>query len=146
MIIVMDCPECGASAKACESRFQELLAREFADPGFGAVHHLTVTAYMLQHSSKLSREGWLWERELLRAFLVEDKTPAVVRKQTRGAMDSGRRRFKIRSTGGQPLFEKRAWAKTILDVRTGRADLYCEDVAAWAKAVLDEAEAIVTPG
>ena len=74
----MSCPECGAADNLCQSRFDEFLVLEFTDPGYGAVHHLTVTAYMLQHSSKLTREGWLHERELLREFLVENKPPAFI--------------------------------------------------------------------
>ncbi len=50
------CPECGAPDSACEARFHELLALEFEEAGYGAVHHLTVATYMLQHSSKLTRE------------------------------------------------------------------------------------------
>ena len=64
----MDCPECGAPAGKCESRYHECLVKEFSEPGYGAVHHLTVSAYMLQHSSKLTREGWLFERDLLNDF------------------------------------------------------------------------------
>src|SRR5919108_6330760 len=75
---MMNCPECGAPNSACETRFHEFLIKEFENPSYGAVHHLTVTAYMLQHSSKLSREGWLHERDLLREFLVEKKPPAFI--------------------------------------------------------------------
>jgi hypothetical protein len=56
----MNCLECGATSKACESQFHEFLAKEFTDPKYWAVHHLTVSAYMIQHSSKLTPEGWLY--------------------------------------------------------------------------------------
>ena len=62
------CPECGAKSTpeiSCQTIFDECLIKEFTEPDFGAVHHLTVAAYMLQHSSKLSREGWLSMRQLL---------------------------------------------------------------------------------
>ena len=74
----MDCPECGAPDLLCKTRFDEFLVLEFTDTGYGAVHHLTVTAYMLQHSSQLTREGWLHERELLREFIIENKPPAFI--------------------------------------------------------------------
>lgn len=45
------CPHCGV--EACEAKFQECLDRDFADPDYGVVHHLTVGAYMLQHSRYL---------------------------------------------------------------------------------------------
>ena len=50
---------------------------------------------MLQHSSKLTREGWLHERNLLKEFLVENKPPAYIRKQNKDLVDSGKRTFKI---------------------------------------------------
>lgn len=141
----MDCPECGAPDTACEARFHELLAKEFSDPGYGAVHHLTVTAYMLQHSSKLSREGWLYERDLLRDFLIEKKPPAFVRRQNLGIVDSGKRKFNINSSTGKPLFDKSTWAKTIIDVDTDDANNYCRDITEWAKAVLEEVT-LLMPG
>jgi len=136
----MICPECGAAD--CQSRFDEFLVFEFTDPGYGFVHHLTVAAYMVQHSSKLTREGWLHERELLREFLVENKPPAYIRKQNKDLVDSGKRTFKIKSRDGKPVIDKTSWTKTILDVRTENADAYCEDVNAWARAVLEDAEMV----
>lgn len=136
----MICPECGAVN--CRSRFDEFLVLEFTDAGYGAVHHLTVTAYMLQHSSQLTREGWLHERELLREFLVDNKPPAFIRKQNRDLVDSGRRTFKIKSRDGQRSIQKSTWTKTILDVRAENAEEYCADVTHWARSVLEDAEAI----
>ena len=138
----MNCPECGAPEILCKPRFDEFLVLEFTDAGYGVVHHLTVVAYMLQHSSKLTREGWLHMRGLLREFLVENKPPAFIRRQNRDLVDSGKRKFKIASKDGVPIINKSAWMKTILDVRTGNAEVYCEDVTAWAKSVLEEAELI----
>ncbi len=139
----MNCPECGAPETLCQTRFDEFLALEFTDAGYGAVHHLTVTAYMIQHSSKLTREGWLHERELLREFLVENKPPAFIRKQNRDLVDSGKRTFKIKSRDGLPVINKTSWTKTILDVRTENVEVYCADVSAWARSVLVEAQGII---
>jgi hypothetical protein len=139
---VPNCPECGATDALCQSRFDEFLALEFTDPGYGAVHNLTVAAYMLQHSSKLTKEGWLYERELLRAFLIENKSPSFIRRQNRDKVDSGKRDFKIKSKTGQPVIEKTAWAKTILDVHAENAEIYCADVTAWARSALEESEKI----
>ena len=138
----MNCPECGAPETLCQTRFDEFLALEFTDAGYGAVHHLTVTAYMIQHSSKLTREGWLHERELLREFLVENKPPAFIRKQNRDLVDSGKRTFKIKSRDGLSVINKSTWTKTIIDVRTENAEVYCADVSTWATAVLEDAETI----
>lgn len=136
----MDCPECGAPDNLCQTRFDEFLVLEFTDPGYGAVHHLTVTTYMLQHSSKLTQEGWLHERELLREFLVENKPPAYIRRQNRDLVDSGKRTFKIKSRDGKRVIEKSTWKKTILDVRIENAGVYREDVNAWAMSVLEDVQ------
>jgi hypothetical protein len=138
----MNCPECDAPDSACEARFNECLALEFSNAAYGAVHHLTVTAYMLQHSSKLTREGWLHERMLLREFLVDNRPPAFIRQQDKDLVDSGKRAFKIKSTDGVPVISKTIWTKTILDVRMETTEDYCEDVTAWARSVLEESENI----
>jgi hypothetical protein len=140
--VLMNCPECGASKILCKTRFDEFLVLEFTDAGHGAVHHLTVAAYMLQHSSKLTREGWLHERELLREFLVENKPPAYIRKQNKALVDSGKRTFKIKSKDGKPVINKTSWTRTILDVQMENAETYCEDVNAWARSVLEDAESV----
>ena len=138
----MNCPECGAPHISCKTRFDEFLVLEFTDADYGAVHHLTVAAYMLQHSSKLTREGWLHMRGLLREFLVENKPPEFIRKQNRDLVDSGKRKFKITSKDGLPVIQKATWIKTILDVRSENAEVYCKDVSMWARTVLEEAETI----
>jgi hypothetical protein len=138
----MNCPECGASDNLCQARFDEFLILEFTDAGYGAVHHLTVAAFMMQHSSKMTREGWLFERGLLREFLVENKPPAYIRKRNKDVVDSGKRAFKIKSKTGVPVINKATWTKTILDVRVENAEAYYEDINAWAQSVLEESEKI----
>ena len=137
-----NCPECGAQDNLCQSRFDEFLILEFTDAEYGAVHHLTVATFTVQHSSKMTREGWQYERDLLREFLVEKKTPAMLRKQIRETVDSGKRTFKFKSKTGLPVINKTAWARTILDVRAQNAEVYREDINAWARSVLEEAEAV----
>ncbi|HJS17926.1 MAG TPA: DUF5946 family protein [Anaerolineales bacterium] len=138
----MNCPECGAQDHLCQARFDEFLVLEFTDAGYGAVHHLTVATYMLQHSSKMTCEGWLHERELLREFLVENKSPQSIRRQNKDLVDSGKRTFKFKSKDGLPVVDKTTWTKTILDVRTENAEVYCKDVTAWARSALEESEKI----
>ena len=135
----MNCPECGAPENTCETRYHEFLVKEFTDAGYGVVHHLTVAAYMVQHSSKMTREGWLHECELLREFLVENKPLSFIKKQNKDLVDSGKRRFKIKSKTGLPVIDKTSWRKTILNVRAENAEVYCEDITAWARSVLEEA-------
>jgi hypothetical protein len=90
----------------------------------------------------LTHEGWLHERELLREFLIENKPPALIRKQNKDLVDSGKRKFKIKSRDGLPVISKTIWTKTILDIRAENSDAYCEDVTAWARSTLEEAETI----
>ena len=138
----MTCLDCGAPDNTCGTRFQEFLIKEFEEAGYGAVHHLTVATYMLQHSSRLTSEGWLFERELLREFLVENKSPEFIRKQNKDLVDSGKRTFKFKSKDGKPVIHKTTWMKTIFDVRTENAKVYCEDVTAWARSALDEVQGL----
>ena len=107
---------------------------------YGAVHNLTVATYMLQHSSKMSREGWRYERDLLREFIVEKKSPSLIRQQVKDSVDSGKRTFKFKSKDGKPVINKSTWMKTILDVRTEDAETYCADVTAWASSVLEDVQ------
>lgn len=139
---MVNCPECGAPETLCRARFDEFLALEFTDANYGAVHHLTVAAYMIQHSSQLTREGWLHERGLLKEFLLEHKTPAFIRKQNKDPLDNSRRTFKIKSRDGKPVINKTSWTKTILDVRAESAEVYCTDVSAWARSVLLDAQEV----
>ncbi len=139
------CIECGAPDNLCKLHFHECIAKEFEDPGYGRVHNLTVSTSMLQHSSKLTREAWLYERDLLREFLIGDRSPEQIRKDQADVVDNGRRKFKIKSTTGQPVIPLTSWARTVLDVRLENPADYCEDVIAWASATLAEAEQLLVP-
>jgi len=50
------CAECGAQIEGgnvgCEALFNELGARDFSDPRYGATHELLVDAYCLQHPER----------------------------------------------------------------------------------------------
>jgi hypothetical protein len=137
-----NCPECSAPDTLCQTRFDEFLVLEFTDAGYGAVHHLTVATFMVQHSSRMTREGWMYERDLLREFLVENKPPQLVRKQIKDSVDSGKRTFKFKSKTGAPVINKTTWTRTILDVRAEDAAIYREDINAWARSVLEDAEGL----
>lgn len=90
----------------------------------------------------MSKEGWLFERELLREFVVEKKSPDLMRQQNKDSVDSGKRTFKFKSKDGKPVINKSTWTKTILDVRTENAEVYCEDITAWAKSALEDVEGL----
>ena len=139
------CPECGAESTSemnCQAFFDTCLSAEFSDPGFGSVHHLTVAAFMLQHSTRLSQAGWLATRQLLREFLIENKSPVLIKRQNKGFVDSGKRKWKITSRDGQAFIDRKVWTKTILDVRLNDSVAYCTDIAAWARSVLLDSETV----
>lgn len=136
------CPGCGTAELQCEARFHRFLALEYSDSAYGAVHHLTVATYMLQHSSKLTAEGWLFERDLLKRFLEMGASPSEVRRKIASDVDSGRRAFKIKSDDARPLFDRPAWKRTIMDVRHEGPQDYCSDITDWARATLVDSEQV----
>ncbi len=143
-MIARRCLQCGAlldSVDSCAAFFDQCLALEFTDSRYGAVHHLTVPAYYLQHPSRLSRDGWRLMRETLRAFVVEGKTPAQMRSAAAIAAKP------LRLTKGIPMAFKKPihWRKTVADVRLDAPAHYCTDVQAWAAAVLEDALSIDLP-
>ncbi len=89
------CPRCGAeypSAEAYQQRFERCLALEYENPiAFGAIHHLSVACYMLQHNA-YSRDVWLIDRDMLAQFVRDGVTPVEMRRQIRARFDSGRRK------------------------------------------------------
>jgi hypothetical protein len=136
------CPGSGAavsSGEPCRGRFDRCLAKEFEDwTGYGEVHHLSVTAYMLQHPGDYSRDGWLEARRRLADYLLAGKPPAEVRRENRGRLDSGRRSWRMTRGGRVALPAGFSWSKTIADVRLDNPEVYCADVVEWARAVLSD--------
>lgn len=92
-------PNRGRGVKTASLGIAQAVLRVAADrTGYGAIHHLTVPAYMLQHPSRYSREGWLEARRLLAAFLA-GKAPAEVRRQSRVRLDRWQRPWRM--SGGE---------------------------------------------
>jgi hypothetical protein len=140
------CPKCGAqrpTGETCRERFDLFLAKEFENPGtYGAVHHLTVASYMLQHNG-YSREAWPKVREMLRQFIEDGLTPAEARRQNRQQVDSGKRTWKV--TGGEklPQVDAITWSRTVADVRLETVEQYHANITAWARSVLADTEELV---
>jgi len=72
---IFTCPSCGANVfggmDGCNKLFEDILTLEYGDPSCGAVHLLSVDAFVLQHSEMhgprsnafhLIRLGWLLEK------------------------------------------------------------------------------------
>jgi hypothetical protein len=137
------CPLCHAeypSGETCQERFETCLALEFENPGtYGAVHHLTVACFMLQHN-RYSREGWLQARALLAGFVDHGANPDRVRREHRQAMDGRQRTWSFTRCDKLAEFDRIVWTRTIADLHTGEPVRYCEDVQAWAESVLSDTE------
>ncbi len=144
--MLQKCLQCGAEVplgRQCRDRFDLCLAYEYENPiTFGAVHHLTVACYMLQHNA-YSRKVWLEAREMVAQFMQQGITPADMRKQNHQRFDSGQRKWSI--TKGEKLseFDTIIWSRTIADVRLDSPEIYCADVKRWAISVLEDTADLV---
>jgi hypothetical protein len=149
------CPLCHANLppnQSCQDIFDQCLALEFEHPSaFGAVHHLTVLCYYLQHNL-YSPQGWLEGRRLLERFVQEGASPDEVRKQAGPRLQSGKRSWRV--TGGEkepggedlpdeklPGVESLSWSRTIASLRLDDPQIYCAGVRLWAESVLLDSQA-----
>ncbi len=137
------CPKCGAEYSAgddCQNRFNLCLALEYENPtAYGAVHHLTVLCYMLQHN-EYSHQVWLESREMLREFVEQGTSPAEMRARNRGRVDSGKRNWRITRGPKFSRFADIRWTRTIADVQLDNAEDYCADVRLWAESLLRDTQ------
>lgn len=142
VIDTITCSECGAkltSGRSCQDYFDALLAKEFSNTEYGAVHHLSVPAYMLQHPSRLSKQGWLEMRHLLFSFIQQGKSPNKVRKTTQKSVQNNQRDFSF--TKGESIkLGNINWTKNISNIRMEEASTYCQDVHEWANQILKVTE------
>jgi len=149
---MIPCPDCGAPIAddgSCRALFDELLAHEYAFPtAFGAVHHLTVAAYYLQHPRGFSRaaiRGW---RAIITESLDGTATPVEFLRRARAQSDA---RVRIRERDAEPPAGwPRAWPITVADavVPTGEepnADGHIRRVTQWAKAIRETLDTLSRP-
>ena len=132
------CPECGAAwtdGRTCRDAFDQMLAWEFEDPGgAGAVHHLTVLCYHLQHPSLYTPEGLRRARAVLAEFVEQGTSPHEIRRRNRDALDSGKRAWKV--TGAPAAYARPPqWTMTVVDAGTGEQAGHCARVEGWARSV-----------
>ena len=134
-----DCPECGAEqgAATCLECFHELLAFENENPrAFGAVHHLTVACFYLQHPSGYTRAALeMWER-MLRDALERGTSPKEFLRRA-SAQFEGAKKARDPKAKVPPDWPKR-WSMTVGDVirSAGRPDIdtYIDRAMSWARA------------
>lgn len=127
----------------CEDAFHQMLYWENEDPQRGVVHHLMVLSYHLQHPSLYAPDGLEYGIWLLVEFIEHDVSPQQIRKQSRFAVDSSLRAWKI---GGKPGMQGAYrhsihWRMTALDVVNAGAERYIENVQLWARTILNDLRA-----
>jgi hypothetical protein len=136
------CAGCGAPADggaSCRDCFDALLAYENEHPpAFGAVHHLTVACYFLQHPAGYGAEILRTWHELLRASLVAGERPHELQRRM-GRRFAGS--AKVRDPhASPPAHWPREWSVRVADVlRPGQQPAiedYVTRANAWAAATL----------
>lgn len=141
------CLECGTlwtDGVTCQDHFYQMGYWELENPtALYEVHHLMVLSYHLQHPSLYSPTGLSNAKELLVDFLTTGITPSAMRQKIRGDVDSGVRKFKIKSTAESfGTYEYPVqWTMTAASVTTGGVDTYCDNVKAWAQSILESLKA-----
>jgi len=144
--MLQKCPQCGAEFpddEQCHQRFDQCMAMEYENPNtFGAVHHLTVACYMLQHN-RYSPDAWIEARKMVAQFLQEGITPAEMIRQNRSRLNSIHRRWSITKGAKLPEFNTIVWTRTMANIRFDNPKVYCADVKLWATSVLTDTELLL---
>ena len=129
------CPECGAPD--CRDKFGEMLALEFEAPTvFGAVHHITVICFNIQHPGEFTEESMTWMKSSLRSIIIDGLSPTELRKQVRKKTRGGVQVKRHMEPPEEPL--RRHWSMTVADIRTENPEVYREDINAWAGSILKD--------
>jgi len=138
----MICADCGAPAaegETCRGMFDQLLAHEYALPeAFGAVHHLTVAVYSLQHPRGYSRDAIRMWQIIVVESLDGISTPANFLERARAHFTGG---IRVRERGAEPPEGwPRVWPLTVVDAATPPDETpdaigHIARVRAWASSV-----------
>jgi len=146
------CPDCGAPIAdnaSCRSLFDELLAHEYVFPAaFGAVHHLTVAAYYLQHPRGFSRAAICGWRAIITESLDGLATPAEFLRRARAQSDA---KVRIHERDAEPPAGwPRTWLMTVADVvapvgEEPNADGHIRRVTQWAKVIRQTLDTLALP-
>lgn len=137
------CMKCGAPTRdglTCHQQYERILALEYQDPGgVGALHHLTVLCYVVQHPNQYSSEALAWASNMLEAILEFGLSGAEVRRRAREVFAPEARQWRVtrslRPTGS--LSEPIRWRMTVADVAFGDPAGHTQRVLRWAQAVVE---------
>jgi len=140
---MIPCPDCGAPVaddSTCHALFEQLLAHEYTFPqAFGAVHHVTVAAYSLQHPRGYSRGAIDMWRTIVDESLDGISTPQDFLRRARAQIIGGD--VRVREPGAEPPENwPTAWPVTVADViappgETPDADGHVKRVRQWAESI-----------
>lgn len=139
---MLPCPDCGAvpdEGETCRALFERLLAHEYAlPPAFGAVHHLTVAAYSLQHPRGYSRDAIAMWRVIVDESLDGLSTPENFLERARARFSGG---VRVREPGAEPPSGwPTRWPMTVADVvpppdESPTPEGHIERVRRWAESI-----------
>jgi hypothetical protein len=121
--------------ETCRTLFERLLAHEYTFPAaFGAVHHITVAAYSLQHPHNYSRDAIRMWRVIIAESLDGLSTPANFLQRARAQFSGG---VRVREPGAVPPDGwPHLWPATAADVvGSTDADDHIERVRQWAESI-----------
>jgi hypothetical protein len=128
--------------------FEQLLAHEYAfPPAFGAVHHLTVAAYSLQHPRGYSRDAVRMWRVIVGESLDGLSTPSDFLQRARAQFGGG---VRVKEPGAEPPDDwPRTWAMTVADViapegEAPSAEKHIERVRQWATSIRSTLDGIAS--
>ncbi len=140
------CAECGAvwlDERTCQAVYDECLVLEFTDPGYGAVHFLTVATFMLQHG-RYSDEALAWVVPAMRAYLAGETNAERLRRDSRVELGQGQRQWSVVRKPGAPPQRAVAWDHTLVEVGAQAHDAasYCAAITAWAARAVAQWEGV----
>jgi hypothetical protein len=112
-------------------------------PELGAVHHLLVLCYYLQHPSLYSPEGLAYGLQLLVEFLTAGLTPDSALRRNRPQVRSDRRSWKIAaSPGSHGAYPNPVdWTTRAADVTAAGPQSYLDSIPTWAGSLLTDLRA-----
>lgn len=140
--MTQSCRQCGAvydDGADCESSFHALLAYENERPAaFGAVHHLTVATYYLQHPAGYTHEALAHWREIV-SLALDGRASIRELRELSGRRFEGSKR--VREAGASaPGWWPAKWPLAIQSVFTPGIDVdvdsYVDRAREWAQATL----------
>jgi hypothetical protein len=119
--------------ESCRAGFEEVCAREYLDPAFGAVHLLTVDAYALQHSEEHRPRSNAFHLMRLCALLERGGNPAIGQRPPRQVGKALEEDYRAFPTLAPPTDRG---SQTVAEVRAAHdAKEHAERVRAWARSV-----------